>query len=174
MQPSDLTEANLFDILLDPRRRGELRAAMRREQGTRLPLSNHYSDVAYTAEDAAKLGEAVLAVLQDAPERDWDDLLDPLLSNPGTPHEALWAAYRQGGGSPPWAIAAARARCSKRSPRTTGTPRPSPRSPCITTRRRTMPSSARSWSGTGTCSCSGTTCAIAPSSPTIAARSSPT
>lgn len=98
MEPSDLTEATLFDILLDPRRRGELRAAMRREQGTRLPLVNHYFDVAFTAEDAAKLGEAVLAVLEDAPEQDGDDLLDPLLSNPGTPHEALRAAYRQGRG----------------------------------------------------------------------------
>jgi hypothetical protein len=100
MEPSDLTEATLFDILLDAPRRAELRAAMGREQGTRLSLSTHYSDVAYTAEDAAKLGAAVLAVLEDAAEGDWDDLLDPLLSNPGTPREALWAAYRQGRGIP--------------------------------------------------------------------------
>lgn len=98
MEPSDLTEAGLFALLLDPRRRRELRTAIRGEPGSRHPFAGQYFDVAYTASDAAKLGEAVLAVLEDAPARDLDDLLDPLLSNPATPHEALWAAYRQGRG----------------------------------------------------------------------------
>jgi hypothetical protein len=96
MEPSDLTEATLFDVLLDARRRAELRSALRREQGANLPLANHYFDLAFTAEDA-RLGDAVLALL-DEPDDDDHDLLDPLLSNPATPHEALWAAYRQGRG----------------------------------------------------------------------------
>jgi hypothetical protein len=97
MDPSALTDDNLFDVLLDPWRRAELRTAMAREQGTELPLVNRYFDLAYTAGDAAKLGEAVLALLAEPSDGD-DDLLDPLLSNPETPHEALWAACRQGRG----------------------------------------------------------------------------
>jgi hypothetical protein len=97
MDPSALTDDNLFDILLDPARRAELRTAMAREQGTDLPLVNRYFDLAYTAADAAKLGEAVLALLAEASDGD-DALLDALLTNPETPHDALWAAYRQGRG----------------------------------------------------------------------------
>lgn len=97
MDASDLTEAGLFDVLLDAGRRGALREALRREQGTDLPLTHRYFDLAYTASDAALLGQAVLALLEE-PADDDDQLLDPLLSNPATPHEALWAAYRQGRG----------------------------------------------------------------------------
>lgn len=97
MEPSQLTEANLLDVLLDPRRRAGLRDALRREQGSDLPLTNHYFDLACTAEDEARLGAAVLALLGE-PDDDDGELLEPLLGNPATPHEALWAAYRQGRG----------------------------------------------------------------------------
>lgn len=97
MEPSELDEDSLFEILLDPRRRAELRSAMRREQGSHLPLTNHYFDLACTAEDAAKLGAAVFALLEEPDDAD-GELLEPLLSNPATPHDALWAAYRQGRG----------------------------------------------------------------------------
>jgi hypothetical protein len=95
MEPSDRTEANLLDVLLDPERRAALRDAMGQEQGSRLPLINHYFDLACTAEDEVRLGAAVLALLE---EPDDDELLEPLLGNPVTPDEALWAAYRQGRG----------------------------------------------------------------------------
>jgi hypothetical protein len=100
MESSDLTEDSFFDILLDPRRRLELRTAVGRGQPARQRLISQYADVAYTAPDSGKLGAAVLALLEDPAEGEdgYDDLLDPLLSNPGTPHEALWAAYRQGRG----------------------------------------------------------------------------
>jgi hypothetical protein len=95
VEPSELTEATLFDVLLDDGRRAALRDALRREQGTDLPLTHHYFDLAYTASGAAKLGAAVAAVL-DGPADEDRRLLAPLLGNPETPHEALWAAYRQG------------------------------------------------------------------------------
>lgn len=94
MEPSDLTEDSLFDVLLDAERRAALREALRREQGSHLPLTHRYHDLAYTASGAAWLGDAVLALLGEAEDED-GRLLAPLLSNPETPHEALWAAYRQ-------------------------------------------------------------------------------
>lgn len=97
MEASDLNEDTLFDILLDPERRAELWDALRREQGAVLPLTHQYHDLAYTASDPTRLGQAVLALL-DEPADDHERLLSPLLSNPETPHEALWAAYRQGRG----------------------------------------------------------------------------
>jgi hypothetical protein len=99
MELSELDEDSLFESLLNPRRREELRDALRREQGAHLPLTNHYFDLAYTAEDGAKLGAAVRALL-DEPGDDDHALLEPLLSNPATPHDALWAAYRRGRGIP--------------------------------------------------------------------------
>ena len=97
MEPTDLTDATLFDVLLDWGRRAALRDALRREQGTHLPLTQQYFDLAYTASGAERLGQAVLALLDEPADED-DRLLEPLLSNPETPHEALWAAYRQGRG----------------------------------------------------------------------------
>lgn len=94
MEPSQLTEASLLDVLLDPRRRAGLRDALRREQGSHLPLTNHYYDLACTAEDGERLGAAVLALLAE-PDGEDGELLEPLLGNPATPPEALWAAYRQ-------------------------------------------------------------------------------
>lgn len=97
METSDLTEASLFHVLLDTKRRAALRDAVRREQGSHLPLTHHYFDLAYTAADVGRLGQAVLALLEEGADED-DQLLDPLLSNPATPDEALWAAYRRGRG----------------------------------------------------------------------------
>ncbi len=97
MEASDPTEDTLFDALLDPERRAELRNALREGTGERIPLLRDYSDLAYTASDQARLGQAVLAVLEDLAD-DCEPLLEPLLSNPATPHDALWAAYRQGRG----------------------------------------------------------------------------
>jgi hypothetical protein len=98
MQPSAVDEASLFERLMDPRARAELRSALGQEQGSHLPLTNLYSDLAFTAEDAARLGTAVFALLEDEAEGPDDMLLEPLLSNPATPHDALWAAYRRGRG----------------------------------------------------------------------------
>ncbi len=100
MEASELTESSVLDLLLDPERRRALRAALRREQGTRLPLNNRYGDVAFAVADAPRLGEAVHALLEE-PSRNDHDLLDPLLLNPHTPEEALWAAFRQGRGITP-------------------------------------------------------------------------
>ncbi|HEX6039118.1 hypothetical protein, partial [Longimicrobium sp.] len=97
MEPSDLSEDTLFDVLLDARRRAGLRDTVRHEQGTHLPLTHAYFDLAYTAGDVPKLGQAVLALLDEPADED-DRLLEPLLSNPVTPREALWAAYHQGRG----------------------------------------------------------------------------
>jgi hypothetical protein len=97
MESSELTEAGLFELLLDPRRRAGLRTAMRSTEGSPLPVVSEYYDVAYTASDAARLRDAVLALLTESSQDD-DELLDPLLSNPATPADALWAAYRQGRG----------------------------------------------------------------------------
>lgn len=93
----DLTEANLFHVLLDPQRRAALRGALRGEQGTVLPLTHRYFDLAYTADDAPSLGRAVLALLAERADED-GRLLEPLLSNPATPHDALNEACRQGRG----------------------------------------------------------------------------
>lgn len=97
MEAIDLTESGLFDVLLDADRRAELWDAVGREGGSDLPLTHRYFDLAYTASDGVKLGQAVLALLDETAAAD-DALLDPLLSNPETPHEALWAAYRRGRG----------------------------------------------------------------------------
>ena len=94
MDPSTLTEGSFFDHLLDPRLRARLQAAMRGPDG---PVQQQYCDLASVVEDAEKLSAAVHALLS-GPERYDGDLLDPLLGNPVTPHEALWAAYRQGRG----------------------------------------------------------------------------
>lgn len=99
MDPSQLTDAGLFGILLDARERAALRDALRREQGSHLPLTHRYFDVAYTASGAEQLGQAVLALLDEPADED-GRLLEPLLSNPETPHVALWAAYRKGRGIP--------------------------------------------------------------------------
>jgi len=95
MDPSALTEATFFGYLLDPARREVLRTALRREQGSRLPLTNRFSDLACTVGDAARLGEAVRVLLEEEPD---DKLLGGVLINPSTPDAALWEAYRQGRG----------------------------------------------------------------------------
>lgn len=94
MDPSTLTEASFFDHLLDPRLRARLQAAMRGSDG---PIQQQFCDLAITVEDADQLGAAIHALL-GGPERHDGHLLDPLLSNPVTPADALWAAYRQGRG----------------------------------------------------------------------------
>ncbi len=96
MDLADLTDDTFFDVILDADRRAALRAALRREQGTLLPLTNRYSDLACTVDDAEKLAQAVFALLDEPADEDDDErLVEPLLGNPATPHEALWAAYRQ-------------------------------------------------------------------------------
>jgi len=95
----DLTADNFFDHLLDPDRRRALMAAMDAEEGTHLPLSWRYGDLASAATDADRLGRAVLALLDETP--DDDTLLGDLLMNPHTPEDALWAAYRRGRGITP-------------------------------------------------------------------------
>jgi len=100
MEASDLTEASLLDILLDPKRRRGLRSALRKEQGSHLPLHNRFGDLALTVTDAPRLGEAVRALLEEPPRRD-HDFLDDLLLNPHTPEDVLWEAYRQGRGIEP-------------------------------------------------------------------------
>lgn len=97
MEAPDPTEDTLFDVLLDPERRAELRNALRQGTGERVPLLRQYFDLAFTASDATRLGQAVMALLEE-PGDEEGRLLEPLLSNPETPHEALWAAYRQGRG----------------------------------------------------------------------------
>jgi uncharacterized protein (DUF1778 family) len=96
----DITGENFFDTVLDPERRGALARAMDAQQGSHLPLHWRYEELARAATDADRLRRAVLAILDDPPAIR-RQLLGDLLSNPHTPEDALWAAYRRGEGITP-------------------------------------------------------------------------
>ena len=89
----EVSEANLVATLSHPERRARLRAAMRREQGSHLPLTNRYDDVAARSEIEPDVLRGVANQLLEA---DCLDLLAPLVFNRSMPDDVLLRLCHEG------------------------------------------------------------------------------
>jgi hypothetical protein len=88
MLPSDLTKESLIPILLDAARRQQLVTTMAQEQGTHLPLKNHYAGVAAHCQATPEELRAVTAILRTRHYRK-TRLLDALLFHAHMPDDVL-------------------------------------------------------------------------------------
>ncbi len=87
MDADEITPESLIPMLFDARRRAILFAALRAEQGFRLPLINKIADVAplcvASADDLERIAEILLN------EEDGERVLDEFLFHPGMPDHVL-------------------------------------------------------------------------------------
>lgn len=88
MEPNELTQESLIPILLDPEKRKLLIDTISIEQGTHLPITNRFADIAPCCHASPETLQGLVPILLDLRQAG-ENLLDDLVFHPQMPDDIL-------------------------------------------------------------------------------------